>query len=203
MNAEHFENCLLQHLQDEKLEATTNVEMRSIKVMAKAISILYHKMDANHKELLEKMDAIHREIQSLRKDVMTKVEKSICELLKVAMENKVDNRLPCVAIITTNGHNKNLTSLVTSVLGALSLQIHLYCEHPTLPHPVENQPGITLTSWSESRSESLQKVLPYINFFFSVLTTSIRLGIYSVAPLASSIIPDWTPHLKLAKEHPL
>ena len=83
------------------------------------------------------------------------------------------------------------------------MQIHLYCEHPTLPHPVENQQGITLTSWSESRLESLQKVLPYINFFFSILTTAIRLGIDSVAPLASSFIPDWTPHLKLAKEHPM
>ena len=89
------------------------------------------------------------------------------------------------------------------MLGLSSVQIHLYCEHPTLPHPVENQPGITLTSWSESRAESLQKVLPYINFFFPILTTAIKLGINSMAPLASSFIPDSTPHLKLAKEHPM
>ena len=39
--------------------------------------------------------------------------------------------------------------------------------------------------------------------FFYVLTTTIGLGISYVAPLASSVIPDWTAHLKLAKEHPM
>ena len=119
------------------------------------------------------------------------------------MENKAEKQLPCIAIITTKGHEKNVVNLVTSLLGALSVQIHLYCEHEILPHPVENQPRITLTSWSESRAESLQKVLPYINFFFPILTTAIKLGINSMAPLASSFIPDSTPHLKLAKEHPM
>ena len=118
------------------------------------------------------------------------------------MENESEKQLPRVVILTTNSNEKNITRLVTSLLGALSVQIQLYCEHETLPHPIKNQPGITLTSWSESRLESLCKVLPYMNSFFFVLSTAIRLGINSVAPLVSSFIPDWTPHLKLAREHP-
>ena len=199
----NLENTLLQHLKDEMLDEATDDEVRSIKIMAKAISILYQKLDANHKEILEKMNAMHQELQSMREDVITKVEKSISKLLKLAMENKAEKQLPCIAIITTKGHEKNVVNLVTSLLGALSVQIHLYCEHEILPHPVENQPGITLTSWSESRAESLQKVLPYINFFFPILTTAIKLGINSMAPLASSFIPDSIPHLKLAKDHPM
>ena len=39
--------------------------------------------------------------------------------------------------------------------------------------------------------------------FFYVLTTTIGLGISFVAPLASSFIPNWTPHLKLTKEQPM
>ena len=150
------------------------------------------------------MDTIHQELQYLRKDVLTKVEKSIGNLLKIAMNNEAEKQLPRVVILTIDGHDKNVARRMTSLLGALSVKIQLYCEHETLPHPVENQPGITLTSWSESHSKSLHKLLPYINFFFSVLTTAIRLGIKCVAPHASSFLPNWTPHLKLANliEHP-
>ena len=72
-----LENTLLQHLKDEMLDEATDDEVRSIKIMAKAISILYQKLDANHKEILEKMNAMHQELQSMREDVITKVEKSI------------------------------------------------------------------------------------------------------------------------------
>ena len=201
-------------LEDPIVEET--IEVQYSKLMAKAIrskidSIesdckidhIDHKLDVNHKQLLEKMDTIHQELQYLRKDVLSKVEKSIGNLLKIAMNNEAEKQLPRVVILTIDGHDKNVARRMTSLLGALSVKIQLYCEHETLPHPVENQPGITLTSWSESHSKSLHKLLPYINFFFSVLTTAIRLGINFVVPLASSFIPDWTPHLKLAKEHPM
>ena len=148
------------------------------------------------------MDTIHQELQYLRKDVLTKVEKSIGNLLKIAMNNEAEKQLPRVVILTIDGHDKNVARRMTSLLGALSVKIQLYCEHETLPHPVENQPGITLTSWSESHLESLRKALPYINIFFYVLTRAIRLGFNSIAPLATFVLSnDWTPHLKLVKEH--
>ena len=68
---------------------------------------------------------------------------------------------------------------------------------------MENQPGITLTSLSNSHLEYLEKALPYINGFLNVLTIVARLGISSVAPLASSLIPNWMPHLQLAKQYPV
>ena len=131
------------------------IEVQYSKLMAKAIrskidSIesdckidhIDHKLDVNHKQLLEKMDTIHQELQYLRKDVLTKVEKSIGNLLKIAMNNEAEKQLPRVVILTIDGHDKNVARRMTSLLGALSVKIQLYCEHETLPHPVENQPGI-------------------------------------------------------------
>ena len=117
----------------------------------------------------------------------------------MSMNKEAEKQLPCVVILTIDGHDKNVARRMTSLLGALLVKIQLYCEHETLPHPVENQPGIILTSLSESRSEYLDKALPYINGLFHVLTIAARLGISSIVPLASSLIPNWTPHLKLAK----
>ena len=81
------------------------------------------------------------------------------------------------------------------------MRIQLYCEDKKLPHPVENQPGIILTSLSESQLEYLDKALPYINGLFHVLTIAARLGISSTIPFASSLFLDWTSHLKLAKQY--
>ena len=110
-----------------------------------------------------------------------------------------------VALLTTNYSKSTIEELLTWVphrLGDKFVRIQLYCEDKKLPHPVKNQHGITLTSLSESQSECLDKALPYINIFFYVLTRAIRLDINSVAPLASSVLSnDWTPHLKLVKEH--
>ena len=199
MNTGHFENCLLQHLQDQNLEATTNVEVRSIKVMAKAISILYQKLDTNHNEVLGKVDEmrreLHQEFQCLRKDVITNIEKSLGKLLRLAMENEAEKQLPQVAILTTID-DKNIKKFVTSMLGISLAEIHLYCEDPTGPHQVENQNGITLTSWLESHRDSLEKALPYINCVVLLLTKAIRVGILSSTGLS---IPNWSPHLKLSK----
>ena len=72
-----------------------------------------------------------------------------------------------------------------------------------MPSPVENQLGITLTSLLESHSQTLDRALRYINSFYHVLTIATRLGISSMAPLASSLILHWTHHLKLAKQYPM
>ena len=66
MTYESLENSLLQYLDDQTLEVAIDVEVRSIKVMAKAISILYNVIEANHKELSQKMDAIHQELCGMR-----------------------------------------------------------------------------------------------------------------------------------------
>ena len=68
---------------------------------------------------------------------------------------------------------------------------------------MENQSGITLTSLTNSEQETLERALPYMKGFFYVLTIAARLGISSIVPLASSLIPNWTPHLKLAKRYPM
>ena len=180
MTTKSLENSLLQHLEDQILEEATDVEVRSIKVMAKVISILNKKLDANHNEVLGEVDKMRRELhedfQCLRKDVITNIEKSLGKLLRLAMENEQAKQLPQVAILTTID-DKNIKKFVTSMLGISLVEIHLYCEDPTLPHPVENQPGIALTSWLQSHRDRLEKALPYINGFFVVLTKAIGLGI--------------------------
>ena len=166
-------------------------------------------MDATHEKILklhDKMDQMTKELQCMRKDSINKVEKSVSMLMKIALRNEAENQLPRVALLTTKFPESTFEALLRWVprnLGGEILRIQLYCEDKTMPHPVENQPGITLTSLSESRSEYLDKALPYINGFFNVLTIAGKLGISSVAPLASSFIPDWMPHLKLANEYPM
>ena len=111
-----------------------------------------------------------------------------------------------VALLTTNYSKSTIEALLTWVpplLGDKFVRIQLYCEDNKLPHPVENQPGVTRTSMSESRSEYLHKALPYINGLFYVLSIAARVGISSMVPLASSLLPDWTPHLKLAEKYPM
>ena len=44
-----LENTLLQHLKDEMMDEATDDEVRSIKIMTKVMSLLYQKLDANHK----------------------------------------------------------------------------------------------------------------------------------------------------------
>ena len=77
---------------------------------------------------------------------MPKVEKSIGKVLKLDMDNEVEKQLPCVIILTTDGHGKNVGRLVNLLFKVLS------------PSPL---------------GHSLGKALAYINVFFSVLTTSI------------------------------
>ena len=134
---------------------------------------------------------------------MTEVEKCIGKLLKMSMNKEAEKQLPCVVILTIDGHDKNVARQMTSLLGALLVKIQLYCEHETLPHPVENQPGMTLTSLSESQSKYLEKALPYIKRSFQVLSLAAKLGISFMTPLPSSSIPNWKPHLKIAKQYPM
>ena len=150
---------------------------------------------------------MHKELQDMRNDFISKIENSISKLLKMAqIENEVGKQLPRVALLTANYRKSTIEALLTWVphlLGDKFVRIQLYCEDRKLPHPVENQPGITVTSMSESRSEYLLKALPYINGLFYVLTIAARVGISSMVPLASSLLPDWTPYLKLAKQYPM
>ena len=161
-------------------------------------------MDATHEKILklhDKMDQMTKELQCMRKDSINKVEKSVSMLMKIALRNEAENQLPRVALLTKFCPSKleKILTKVPRVLGHKFVKIQLYYEDKKLPHPVENQPGITLTSLSESQLEYLDKALPYINGLFHVLTIAARLGISSIVPLASSLIPNWTPHLKLAK----
>ena len=64
---------------------------------------------------------------------MTEVEKCIGKLLKMSMNKEAEKQLPCVVILTIDGHDKNVARQMTSLLGALLVKIQLYCEHETLP----------------------------------------------------------------------
>ena len=203
-------------MQEDQLTLEETREVQSSKVMVKLLLSLHHKMDATHNEVLklhDKMDQMikelhemHKELQDMRNDVIGKIENSISKLLKMALENEAEKQLPRVALLTTKFPESTFEELlrwVPRILGGKFLRIQLYCEDKQMPHPVENQLGITLTSLSESHSKYLDKALPYINGLFHVLTIAARLGISSMVPLASSLIPDWTPHLKLAKQYPM
>ena len=206
-------------VQEDPISEDQPIEVHCCKHMAKEIKSLHpkldvilHTVDDTQKEVLKlhdkldqvtkKLGEMHKELQCIRNEVMNKVEK----VLKMVLENEAENQLPCVALLTTKFPESTFETLLRWVprnLGGEILRIQLYCEDKNLPHPVENQLGITLTSLSESHSKYLDNALPYINGLFNVLTIAARLGISSVAPLASSLIPDWTPHLKLAKQYPM
>ena len=162
-------------------------------------------MDATHEKILklhDKMDQMTKELQCMRKDSINKVEKSVSMLMKIALRNEAENQLPRVALLTKFCPSKleKILTKVPRVLGHKFVKIQLYYEDKKLPHPVENQPGITLTSLSEFQLEYLDKALPYINGLFHILNLAATLGISPIiVPLASSLIPNWTPHLKLAK----
>ena len=184
-----------------KVESKDAIEVQSSQYMGTAISNLL----VTNNEILEvdkRLSQIHENFQYVRKDVTTKTKKCIGKLLKLPMENEDGKQLPSVAILTTNGDN-GIANPVTSLSGVTSVRIQLYCEDHTLPHPVQNQAGITLTSWSTSQSDCLSKALPYINGFFYVLSVAIIMGIDSVDPLSNPSIPDWTGHRELAKQYPL
>ena len=202
--------------QEEQLRSEEAIEVQSTNLMVRSILSLHRKVDATHGEVLKlndkmdqmanRLDEIHKELQCMRKDVISKLDKSIGKLLKMALENEVEKQLPRVALLTSKLPEsifEKLLTRVSRVSGVEIVRIQLYCEDKKLPHPVENQLGITLTSLSESHSEYLDKALPYINGFFHVLTVAARLGIFSMVPFASSLIPNWTPHLKLAKQYPI
>ena len=212
-----LKNSLMQ--EDPIISEDQPIEVHCCKHMAKEIKSLHpkldvilHTVDGTQKEVLKlrdkvdqvtkKLGEMHKELQCMRNDVMSKVEK----LLEMALENEAENQLPRVALLTTKFPESTFEALLRWVprnLGGEILRIQLYCEDKTMPHPVENQPGITLTSLSNSHLEYLEKALPYINGFLNVLTIVARLGISSVAPLASSLIPNWMPHLQLAKQYPV
>ena len=199
-----------------KVESEDAIEVQSSQFMGKAISNLQKKKDATNNEISredkrvseinEKLGEIHENFQCVRKDVMTKIKKSLGKLLKLPMENEDEKQLPRVAILTTKFLESTFEELlrwVPRTMGGKIIRIQLYCEDKQLPHPVENQPGITLTSFSESYSECLENAIPYINGLFHILTTAARVGISSMVPLGSSLIPNWTPHLKLANQYPM
>ena len=62
----------------------------------------------------------------MRKDVITKVEKSTSKLLKLAMDSNARKQLPSVVIVIADVHGKNVGRLVTSQFEALLMEIHLY-----------------------------------------------------------------------------
>ena len=83
------------------------------------------------------------------------------------------------------------------------MRIQLYCEDRHSIHLVENYIGVPLTSLPKSQQETLERALPYIEGFCGVLSIVVRLGISSVAPLVSSLVPNCTPHIKLPKQYPM
>ena len=186
---------------------------KEIKSLHRKLDIICHTMDNTQKEVRElhdkldqvskKLGEIHIELQCTRNEIMIKVE----NILKMVLENEAENQLPRIALLTTKFPESTFDKLlrwVPRTLGGQIIRIQLYCEDKQLPHPVENQPGITLISLSESHSEYLDKALPYINGFFHVLTVAARLGIFSMVPFASSLIPNWSRQFrKLANGYPM
>ena len=212
MTVPSLENSLdldLEKVQEGQI-SEERAEVESSKEMAMAIlrlDQLHDKMDALHEkmdEMTKNVDRIYKELKSMREDVVCKVEKALGKLLKLAMENEVQNQLPRVVVLTNDGVNK-IRKLVTSLSGnnVLSVRIELYCEDQTSLHPVENQEGITLTCLSEALSKSLGKALPYVNGLLCVLITAAKFGINYVIPPLASTIPDLIPYLKVAKGYPM
>ena len=125
----------------------------------------------------------------------------------MALDSEAEKQLPRVSFLMFKYGNSTLQRLLRFMAQLLEgdfVTIRLYCEHKRLPHPVKDQPGITLTCLSESRLKTLNKALPYINGFFRVLIIGARLGISSMVPTASSSIPNWSSQFKqLANGYPM
>ena len=211
------ENVIITTLQENGLVQEGQPLEEAIKFMARSILSLRRKVDVTHEEVLKihdrmdqmtkKLDEMHEEIKCMRNGVMNNVQKSIGKLLKMALENEAEKQLPRVALLTTKYSDSTIERLLTWVpkvlLGGEFVRIQLYCEDKNLTHLVENQSGITLTSLTNSEQETLERALPYMKGFFYVLTIAARLGLSSVAPVVSSLVPDCTPHFKLAKQYPM
>ena len=135
----------------------------------------------------------------------SKVGEVVDKLLKFVMESEAEKQLPRFVILTSDGVN-NIRKLVTTVSGGhvSSIRVQLCCEDRMSPHPVENQRGITITSFSEPLREGLESALPYVNGLVWILTTAAKLGINSVIPIAGGFIQDHSfAQLKLPKNYPL
>ena len=215
------ENVITTNLENQLAqEAKTSedtIEVQSTKFMARSILSLHRKWDATHEEVLKlhdkvdqmsnKLEEIHKDLKCMRENVINKVEKTVSKLLEMALDNEAEKQLPRVAFLMFKFRNSTLQRLRTFVAKLFEgdfVKIHLYCEHKRLPHPVKDQPGITLTCLSESRLRTLNKALPYINGFLRVLIIAARLGISSVVPIASSLIPDGSLQFKqLANGYPM
>ena len=139
----------------------------------------------------------------MREDVLSKVQKDIDKLLKFALESDFEKQLPRFVVLNTSDGVNNIRKLVTSLSGGhvSSVRVELCCEDRTSPHPVENQPGITITSLSEPLKGGLERALPYVNNLLWMLTTAAKLGIKSVIPVATAFAPSSLPHFKLPKEY--
>ena len=62
--------------------------------------------------MTKKLSEVHKELQCMRKDVLSKVEKSIGKLLMMALENEIEKQLPRVAFLTTKSHNSKIEKLL-------------------------------------------------------------------------------------------
>ena len=214
------ENVITTNLENQLAqEAKTSedtIEVQSTKFMVRSILSLHRNLDATHEEVLKlhdkvdqmsnKLEEIHKDLKCMREDVINKVEKTVSKLLEMALDNEAEKQLPRVAFLMFKFRNstfQRLMEFVAELLDGEFVTIHLYCEHKKLPHPVKDQPGITLTCLSESQLKTLNRALPYINGFLRILIIAARLGISSVVPLASSI-PNWSSHFKqLGNGYPL
>ena len=135
----------------------------------------------------------------------SKVGEVVDKLLKFVMESEAEKQLPRFVILTSDGVN-NIRKLVTTVSGGhvSSIRLELCCEDRMSPHPVENQRGITITSFSEPLREGLERALPYVNGLVWILTTTAKLGINSAIPIAGTFVKDHSfAQLKLPKKYPL
>ena len=116
------ENVIITTLQENGLVQEGQPLEEAIKFMARSILSLRRKVDVTHEELLKlhhkvdqmtkKLSEVHKELQCMRKDVLSKVEKSIGKLLMMALENEIEKQLPRVAFLTTKSHNSKIEKLL-------------------------------------------------------------------------------------------
>ena len=129
-------------VQEDPIAKNQAIEVQCSKLMVKEI---IDKLDATYEVVLKihnkvdqmtkMVDEMHKELQILRKDVMSNIEKSISKLLKMALENEVEKQLPCVALLTTNSSASTIEQLLTHwprLLGGKMVRIQLYCEDKKL-----------------------------------------------------------------------
>ncbi|MCO5586398.1 hypothetical protein L7F22_040338 [Adiantum nelumboides] len=147
---------------------------------------LHSKMDSMHKDLQSGLSNIHEELVSLRSDVLPKIAKTVEKSLHFAVESEA-GKVPRFVFLTTDKIGVTRKLVTSLIKGLHSVRIELFCEHRLLPHRVDGQKGIVLTSIDDT--SLLHDALPYANGFLTLLTLVAKVGANVVAG-AGSAVPD-------------